>query len=246
MAQHYNADDSDHSDSTVACACGRRARYAGRRPKTFNTLLGSLTLERAYYYCAACRRGSYPRDQALGLQDTSLSPAAARMVGLVATTVSFAEASEWLALAGVAVTPNRSRHRRSAGPRSRGRRTRACRTRTRRGADDVPGAGRHRRARAQVRGGRPARQAARRLRQDPRSQARHRVDGRDPQRRRPPRTRPRVGQLQRRGRERGQPRHRPAAARLPRNAPIARRNGAASSPPPDRSSSAMAPPGSGT
>ena len=105
MAQHYNADDSDHSDSTVACACGRRARYAGRRPKTFNTLLGSLTLERAYYYCAACRRGSYPRDQALGLQDTSLSPAAARMVGLVATTVSFAEASEWLALAGVAVDP---------------------------------------------------------------------------------------------------------------------------------------------
>ena len=104
MAQYYNADDSDHSDSTVACACGGRTRYAGRRPKTFTTLLGPLTLERAYYHCAACRRGSYPRDQALGLQDTSLSPATKRLVGLAAAEVSFAKASELLtALAGVEV-----------------------------------------------------------------------------------------------------------------------------------------------
>ena len=31
MAQRFNADDSNHSGSTTACACGRRARYAGRR-----------------------------------------------------------------------------------------------------------------------------------------------------------------------------------------------------------------------
>ena len=46
LAQYFNADDADHSDSTVACACGGRAGYAGRRPKTFITLLGPLTLER--------------------------------------------------------------------------------------------------------------------------------------------------------------------------------------------------------
>ena len=68
--------------------------------------MGPLTLHRAYYHCAACRRGSCPRDQALGLQDTSLSPATARLVGLAATSVSFAEASEWMGeLAGVAVDP---------------------------------------------------------------------------------------------------------------------------------------------
>ena len=106
MAEYYDADDSDHSSSTIACACGQTAHYAGRRPKTFTTLLGPLTLHRAYYHCAACRRGSYPRDQALGLQDTSLSPATARLVGLAATSVSFAEASEWMGeLAGVAVDP---------------------------------------------------------------------------------------------------------------------------------------------
>ena len=32
LAQYFNADDADHSDSTVACACGGRARFAGRRP----------------------------------------------------------------------------------------------------------------------------------------------------------------------------------------------------------------------
>ena len=104
IAQRCNADDSDHSGSTTACACGRRARYAGRRPKTFSTLLGPVTLQRAYYYCDACRRGVCPRDQALGLHGTSLSPAVTRLVGLTAAEVSFTKASQLLtALAGVEV-----------------------------------------------------------------------------------------------------------------------------------------------
>ena len=50
------------------------ARYAGRRAKTFESVLGPLTLDRAYYHCAACDAGFCPRDRALGLDDTSLSP----------------------------------------------------------------------------------------------------------------------------------------------------------------------------
>ena len=104
IAQRCNADDSDHSGSTTACACGRRARYAGRRPKTFTTLLGPVTLHRAYYHCDACRKGVCPRDQALGLHGTSLSPAVTRRVGWTAAEVSFAKASQLLtALAGVEV-----------------------------------------------------------------------------------------------------------------------------------------------
>ncbi|MCY4660997.1 MAG: hypothetical protein OXF93_14455 [Acidobacteria bacterium] len=110
MAQRFNADDSDHSGPTTACACGRRARYAGRRPKTFTTLLGPLTLQRAYYHCDACRVGSCPRDEALGLQGTSLSPATTRMVGLTASEVSFAKTSELLAGG-----PGRGRSRDPAG-----------------------------------------------------------------------------------------------------------------------------------
>ena len=86
--------------------CGQTARYAGRRPKTFTTVLGPLTLERAYYHCDTCQAGVCPRDKALGLHETSLSPATTRMVGLAALSVSFAEAGELLkALAGVAVDP---------------------------------------------------------------------------------------------------------------------------------------------
>ena len=106
MAEYFNTDDTDHSGSTIPCACGGRARYVNRRPKTFTTLLGPLTFERAYYHCAACRRGSCPRDRALGLQDTSLSPATTRLVGLTAAEVSFVKASELLsALAGIDVEP---------------------------------------------------------------------------------------------------------------------------------------------
>ena len=45
MARRLNEDHSDHSGSTTACACGQTARYAGRRPKTFTSVLGPLTLE---------------------------------------------------------------------------------------------------------------------------------------------------------------------------------------------------------
>ena len=86
------------------------ARYAGRRPKTFTTLLEPLTLQRTYH-CDACRGGSCSRDEALGVQGTSLSPATTRMVGLTAAEVSFAKASEWLAvLAGVDVETRQVEH----------------------------------------------------------------------------------------------------------------------------------------
>ena len=93
MARRLNEDHSDHSGSTTACACGQTARYAGRRPKTFTSVLGPLTLERAYYYCDTCRAGICPRDRALGLHATSLSPGVLRMVGLAASDFSFAAAS---------------------------------------------------------------------------------------------------------------------------------------------------------
>ncbi len=108
MEQRLNADPSDHVGPTFRCVCGKVARYAGRRPKIFQTALGEMTLERAYYHCEACHAGFCPRDRALGLRDTSLSAATTRMVGLAAARVSFAEASELMReLAGVSVDPKR-------------------------------------------------------------------------------------------------------------------------------------------
>lgn len=99
-----NQDVSDYAGPHLPCACGARARYAGRRKKCFRSVLGELTLERAYYHCPACGQGFYPRDQQFHLEGTTLSPAVTRMTALVAALVSFQESSELLQeLAGVQV-----------------------------------------------------------------------------------------------------------------------------------------------
>ena len=104
VAARLNADPADYAGPTRPCACGHPARYVGRRAKTFTTALGPLTLRRAYYHCAACGTGVCPRDAALGLTATALSPAVTRMVGHVGAVVSFAEGRDLLrVLAGVAV-----------------------------------------------------------------------------------------------------------------------------------------------
>jgi hypothetical protein len=93
LEQRFNSDTSDAaSGAQHVCACGQMARYVDRRSKCFQTVLGDLTLERAYYYCPECHSGFCPRDRALGL-DGSLSPGVVRMIGAVGATVSFEEGS---------------------------------------------------------------------------------------------------------------------------------------------------------
>lgn len=105
VEQRLNADCGDRVGPTAPCPdCGTLARYAGRRAKTFTSVLGDLILERAYYHCDSCKAGFCPRDAALGLEDTSLSPAVMRMVGLSASMLRFEESHELLReLGGVQV-----------------------------------------------------------------------------------------------------------------------------------------------
>ena len=94
VAQRLNADTSDHAGPMLPCACGQSARYAGRHSKDFESVLGPLRLERAYYHCELCEAGFCPRDRALGLEGGSLSPGVLRMAGLVGAMVSFEEGHE--------------------------------------------------------------------------------------------------------------------------------------------------------
>jgi len=105
VEQRLNADTSDHDGATQPCPhCGGLAGYAGRHRKTVESVLGPLTLARAYYHCAPCATGFCPRDAALGMAGTPLSPAVTRMVGAVGALVSFAEGHALLReLAGVEV-----------------------------------------------------------------------------------------------------------------------------------------------
>jgi hypothetical protein len=104
VEQRLNADTSDERGSRTRCACGQEARLVGRRSKRVQSVLGPLQIERAYYHCSRCGHGFCPRDEHLGIENTSLSPALTRMVGTVGAMVSFEEGSELLQeLAGVLV-----------------------------------------------------------------------------------------------------------------------------------------------
>ena len=106
VAGRLNADRSDERGPHLPCECGAEARFAGRRNKTFTTALGPLTLEHAWDHCDSCHNGFSPRDRALGVEDSFLSPAALRMLGIAAARTSFAGASALLReLAGLAVAP---------------------------------------------------------------------------------------------------------------------------------------------
>lgn len=103
LEQRLNADRSDQGAGRP-CSCGGTARCVGRRVKRFTSALGRIRLQRAYYHCSACGKGFCPRDRSWGVEESALSPAVTRMVGLVGALVSFQEGSELLRdLAGVAV-----------------------------------------------------------------------------------------------------------------------------------------------
>ena len=103
VAKRLNADRGD-TCASAACRCGGEAVHVDRREKTFTTALGSMTLERAWYHCPACGHGFSARDRALGVENTSWSPAVRRMVGITAAETSFGHASAVLReLAGVEV-----------------------------------------------------------------------------------------------------------------------------------------------
>ncbi len=105
LEQRLNADASDHAGPELPCCCGEPAQYRGRHEKTFESVLGPLRLERAYYHCAKCQGGFCPRDRALRLEFFSLTPGVLRMTGSTAALVSFEESGALLhELAGVEVS----------------------------------------------------------------------------------------------------------------------------------------------
>jgi len=105
LEQRLNSNRSDSAGSELPCPCGGTAHYHGRHEKTFESVLGPLHLERAYYHCERCHHGFCPRDQALRLESFSLTPGVLRMTASAAALLSFQESSELLhELAGVQVS----------------------------------------------------------------------------------------------------------------------------------------------
>jgi hypothetical protein len=89
----------------VACACGAYATFEGYRSKEVQTLVGWVTVRRAYYACPTCGHGQAPLDATLGLARDSHSPGVRRLASQVGALLPFGPAAATLAAtAGVEIS----------------------------------------------------------------------------------------------------------------------------------------------
>ncbi len=102
------AADTGYRGPRIDCGHGHCAEFVSYRDKRLDTVLGRITLRRAYYHCRTCKRGVVPRDDELDASGVSLSPGLRRMTARAAATQPFAKASGLLAeLAGVPLSTKR-------------------------------------------------------------------------------------------------------------------------------------------
>jgi hypothetical protein len=120
------AADAGYRGPRVPCGRGHQAAFTGYRGKVIDTVLGPVTLRRAWYHCARCRHGMAPRDAQLGVAGESLSPGLAAMAGKAGAAVPFGRAAGLLAdLAGIRLTVKRVERSAEASGAARATATRA-------------------------------------------------------------------------------------------------------------------------
>jgi hypothetical protein len=108
LLQQLLAADTGHCGPRIDCGAGHSAEFVGYRDKRLDTVLGRITLRRAYYHCVQCKRGIAPRDDDLGVTGVSLSPGLRSMTARAAAAEPFATAADLLAeLAGIRLTDKR-------------------------------------------------------------------------------------------------------------------------------------------
>jgi hypothetical protein len=108
MLERLLAADRGYRGPRVPCSRGHEACFAGYRDKSFDTVLGLVTVTRAWYHCTACGQGLAPRDAGLGVAGTSMSPGLAAMNDLAAAAGPFTGAARLLEeVGGVRLTAKR-------------------------------------------------------------------------------------------------------------------------------------------
>ena len=198
------AADPGYRGPRADCGQGHQAEFVSYRDKVIDTVLGPVTLTRAWYHCAACGHGLAPRDAELGVAGAVDVAGAGRDDRPVAAAGPFAKAAGLLEdLAGVHLTAKRvERSAEASGTAKaaadRGRAAGDHRPHAR-AAAAVAAAGqavrrdrRHRRAGDREGGRRAGRQGRGRPRPHPRGQARRLLHPGQGRRRGLPGPRPRI------------------------------------------------------
>src|SRR5438105_1969024 len=80
-------------------ACGHKQRLVGMYCKQLHTLMGKVTIERAYYQCVVekgeqCRHGQAPYDAVWGPNCGRTSPGVQKLLGKLASRLTLSEAVE--------------------------------------------------------------------------------------------------------------------------------------------------------
>jgi hypothetical protein len=103
-----NSDQGGYGGPKMEVEAGQEARFLGYRDKEVLTVVGPVKIQRAYYYCAESHQGRIPKDEALDIVGTHLSPGVRRMMGRLGSKESFEEGRQDLEqLAGLRVTTKR-------------------------------------------------------------------------------------------------------------------------------------------
>jgi hypothetical protein len=96
---NHTADQSE-SPSRRQGECGHQQRLVGRRPKQLHTLMGKVTIGRAYYQCVvaeeelrtACSHGQAPWDSVWGQIAGRTSPGVQKLLGKLVSRLTLSEA----------------------------------------------------------------------------------------------------------------------------------------------------------
>jgi hypothetical protein len=108
LLERLLAADTGHRGPRIDCGAGHLAQFVGYRDKDVDTVLGRITVRRAWYHCAECEHGIAPRDDDLGVTGASLSPGLRSMTARAAAAEPFATAADLLAeLAGIRLSAKR-------------------------------------------------------------------------------------------------------------------------------------------
>ena len=111
------AADRGYRGPGTECGTGHRAEFVSYREKTVDTVLGPVTVSRAWYHCGQCGHGFAPRDTELDVAGETMSPGLAKMAARAAEAVPFTRSAGLVAdLAGITLTGRRlGRHAEADG-----------------------------------------------------------------------------------------------------------------------------------
>lgn len=106
LQKFVDGSDGGYRGAWLPCACGGAARFVEFRAKGVRTVLGEVTLRRAYYHCEHCHQGEIPQDRTWNVKGTSFSPGLRRVMSRIGAQESFEMGSQDLReIGGIEVDP---------------------------------------------------------------------------------------------------------------------------------------------